>query len=106
MIEPMELETMKSGTIPASSRYLKTPIWAQALALPPVRIRPIGSLFPSVRARILSLKASSPYVTGISETRISFRNSSFSAASARSTANNEMQIETNIATKTRILFIV
>ena len=97
IIEPMELDTMKSGTIPCSSKYLSTPIWAQALALPPVRTRPIGSLFPSVLWSILSLKDSSPYVTGISEIKISFRNSSFSTADSRSVANIERHIADSIS---------
>ena len=96
---------MKSGTIPCSSKYLSTPIWAQALALPPVSTRPIGSLFPSVRRRILSLKASSPYVTGISEIRISLRNSSFSTAVSKSVANIGRH-SANIRIKTKIIFFI
>ena len=66
MIEPMELEMMKSGSIPFSSIYSRTPRCANARALPPVSTRPMGSLSPPVLSRIRLLNSSSPYAMGIS----------------------------------------
>jgi len=47
---PMELPAMTSGTIPASSSTLTTPIWDQPRAAPPPRARPIRAFVRGVRS--------------------------------------------------------